>query len=53
MSTKEFNAYKAAMRDMRKEGIFMSLRKTNYSNPNDFRYSEINGTIINSKIVVK
>ena len=44
-------AYKAAMRDMRKEGIFMSLRKTNYSNPNDFRHSEITGKMFNHKTI--
>lgn len=44
-------AYKAAMRDMRKEGIFMSLRKTNYSNPNDFRHSEITGKMFNNKTI--
>lgn len=44
-------AYVAAMRDMRKEGIFMSLRKTNYSSPSDFRHSEITGKMFNNKTI--
>lgn len=53
MKAKDFEAYKAAMRDMRKEGIFMSLRNTDVKSHSSVRSSEITGSLCNRRTILK